>query len=127
MDYEHEFVDMWVLQFETLYGEPNHKHENIKSLQYLHKQTDLCTKGSFHENGQCNYIKIFNYIFSLRLLCEYFMIRIMKVLLKCSSMATKCANLIRWNTTTNFGFCNCHLQLKFSYMWHMQLQICVVA
>jgi hypothetical protein len=95
MDYEHEFVDMWVLQFETLYGEPNHKHEKIKSLQYLHKQTDLCTKGSFHENGQCNYIKIFNYIFSLRLLCEYFMIRIMKVLLKCSSMATKCANLIR--------------------------------
>jgi hypothetical protein len=27
------------------------------------------------------------------------------------------------HTTKNFGFCNCHLQLKFSYMWHMQLQI----
>ncbi len=23
------------------------------------KKTSLCTKGSFHENGQCNYIKIF--------------------------------------------------------------------
>jgi hypothetical protein len=30
----------------------------------MHKQTNLCTKGSFHENGQCNYIKILNYIFS---------------------------------------------------------------
>jgi hypothetical protein len=27
-------------------------------LQYLHRQTNLCTNGSFHENGQCNYIKI---------------------------------------------------------------------
>jgi hypothetical protein len=35
-------------------------------LQYLHRQTNLCTKGSFHENGRCNYIKILNYIFSLR-------------------------------------------------------------
>jgi hypothetical protein len=56
MEHEHELVDMWVLQFETLYGKPNHKQEKIKSLQYLHKQTELCTKGSFHENGQCNYI-----------------------------------------------------------------------
>jgi hypothetical protein len=31
------------------------------------------------------------------------------------------------NTTRNFGFCNCRMQLKFSYMRHMQLQICVVA
>jgi hypothetical protein len=30
-------------------------------------------------------------------------------------------------TTRNFGFCNCCLQLKFSCMRHMQLQICVVA
>ncbi len=30
-------------------------------------------------------------------------------------------------TTRNFGFCNCLLQLKFSCMQHMQLQICVVA
>jgi hypothetical protein len=29
--------------------------------------------------------------------------------------------------TRNFGFCNYHLQLKFSCMRHMQLQICVVA
>jgi hypothetical protein len=29
-------------------------------------------------------------------------------------------------TTKNFGFCNCHLQLKFNCMRHMQLQICVV-
>jgi hypothetical protein len=57
MEHEHELVDMWVLQFETL-GKPNHKQVKIKSLQYLHRQTDLCTKGSFHENGQCNYIKI---------------------------------------------------------------------
>jgi hypothetical protein len=60
MEHEHELVDMWVLQFETLYGKPNHKQEKIKSLQYLHGQTNLCTKGSFHENGQCNYIKILN-------------------------------------------------------------------
>ena len=95
MEHEHKLVDMQVLQFETFYGEPNHKQKKIKSLQYLHRQTSLCTKGSFHENGQCNYIKILNYIFSLRLLCEYFMIRIMKVLLKCSSMATKCVNPIQ--------------------------------
>jgi hypothetical protein len=25
MEHEHELVDMWVLQFETLYGKPNHK------------------------------------------------------------------------------------------------------
>jgi hypothetical protein len=47
-----------------------------------------------HENGECDYIKILNYIFSLRLLSEYFMIRIMKVLLKYSSMAIKCATLL---------------------------------
>jgi hypothetical protein len=86
---------MRILQFETLYGEPNHKQEKIKSLQYPHKQINLCTKGSFHENEQCNYIKILNYIFSLKLLCEYFMIKIMKVLLKCSSMARECVNPIR--------------------------------
>jgi hypothetical protein len=28
--------------------------------------------------------------------------------------------------TRNFGFYNYRLQLKFSCMWHMQLQICVV-
>jgi hypothetical protein len=63
MEHEHELVDMWVLQFETFYGKPNHKQKKIKSLQYLHRQTDLRTKGSFHENGQCNYIKILCYIF----------------------------------------------------------------
>jgi hypothetical protein len=31
------------------------------------------------------------------------------------------------DTTRNFGFCNFRLQLKFNCMWHMQLQICVVA
>jgi hypothetical protein len=31
------------------------------------------------------------------------------------------------DTTKIFGFCKCHLQLKFSYMRHMQPQICVVA
>ncbi len=56
MEHEHELIDMWVLQFETFYGKPNHKQKKIKSLQYLHIQTDLCTKGPFHENGQCNYI-----------------------------------------------------------------------
>jgi hypothetical protein len=60
MEHEHELVDMWVLQFETFYREPNDKQKKIKSLQYLHKQTDLCTKGSFHENGQYNYINILN-------------------------------------------------------------------
>jgi len=95
MQHEHELVLMQVLQFETLHGEPNHKQEKIKSMQYPHIQTSLCTKGSFHGNGQCKYMKILNYNFSLRLLCGYFMIRIMKVSLKCSSMATKCANLIR--------------------------------
>jgi hypothetical protein len=86
---------MWVLQFETLYGEPNHKQEKIKSMQYPHIQTSLYTKGSFHESGQCNYIKILSYNFFLRLLWGYFMIRIMKVLLKRCSMAIECANLIR--------------------------------
>jgi len=66
---------MQVLQFETFYGEPNHKQEKIKSLQYPHKQISWCTKGSFHESGQCNYIKTLKHIFSLRLLCEYFMIK----------------------------------------------------
>jgi hypothetical protein len=32
MKYEHELVDMHVLQFETFYGEPNHKQKKIKSL-----------------------------------------------------------------------------------------------
>jgi hypothetical protein len=50
MEHEHELVDMRVLQFETLYKKPNHKQKKIKSLQYPHKQTNLCTKGSFHEN-----------------------------------------------------------------------------
>jgi hypothetical protein len=95
MELEHELVDMQVLQFETFYGESNDKQKKIKSLQYPHRQTNLCTKGSFHESVQCNYIKILNYIFSLRLLCEYFMIKIMKMLLKCSSMATQCVNPIK--------------------------------
>jgi hypothetical protein len=56
-------VLMWVLQFDMLHGEPNHKQEKIKSMQYSHIQTSLCTKGSFHESGQCNYIKILNYNF----------------------------------------------------------------
>jgi hypothetical protein len=86
---------MWALQFEMFQREPNHKQKKIKSLQYPHRQTSLCTKGSFHENGQCNYIEILNYNFPLRLLCEYFMIRIMKVLFKCSNMATECVNPIR--------------------------------
>jgi len=28
MQQEHELVIMWVLQFEMLHGEPNHKQEN---------------------------------------------------------------------------------------------------
>jgi hypothetical protein len=32
MEHEHELVDMWVLQFEMFYGEPNHKQEKIKRL-----------------------------------------------------------------------------------------------
>jgi hypothetical protein len=60
MEHEHELVDMRVLQFETLYGKPNHKQYNIKSLQSPHKQIGLYTKGSFHENEQCNHIKILN-------------------------------------------------------------------
>ncbi len=95
MEHEHDLVDTWILQFETLYGKPNNKQKKIKSFQYLHKQTNLCTKGSFHENGQCNYIKILNCIFSLRLLWDYFMIRIMKVLFESFNMATKCAKPIR--------------------------------
>jgi hypothetical protein len=37
MEHEHELVDMWVLQFEMLYGKPNHKQKKIKNLQYLHR------------------------------------------------------------------------------------------
>jgi hypothetical protein len=36
-------------------------------------------------------------------------------------------NLPNHDTTRNFGFCNCRMQLKFSCMRHMQLQICAVA
>jgi hypothetical protein len=57
MEHEHELVAMQVLQFEMLYGKPNHKQKKIKSLQCPHKQTGLCTKESFHESGQYNYIK----------------------------------------------------------------------
>ncbi len=52
---------------------PNYKQKKINGLQYPYRQIGLCTKGSFHENGQCNYIKI---QFLYRLLCGYFMIRI---------------------------------------------------
>jgi hypothetical protein len=73
-------LTMWVLQFEGLYGELKPLRIEIKSLQYLYKQTGLCTQGSFHEGMQYNHIKVLKYIFSLRLLCGYFMIKIMKVL-----------------------------------------------
>jgi len=39
------------------YDRPNHKQKKIKSLKYSHREIGLCTKGSFHESGQCNYIK----------------------------------------------------------------------
>jgi len=42
---------MWVLQFEMFYGKPNHQQEKIKSLQYLHRQTGFCTKGTFMKVG----------------------------------------------------------------------------
>jgi hypothetical protein len=32
MEHEHELVNMWVLQFETLCEKPNHKQKKIKSL-----------------------------------------------------------------------------------------------
>jgi hypothetical protein len=32
MEHEHELVDMRVFQFETFYGEHNHKQKVIKSL-----------------------------------------------------------------------------------------------
>jgi hypothetical protein len=98
MEHEQELVVMQVLQFEMLYGEPNHKQEKIKSLKHPHKETHLCGKWSFNENGQCNYKKISNYIFSLRLLCECFMVKDnvkVKVLFKCSSMGIKHVNPIR--------------------------------
>ncbi len=72
MEHEHELIGMWALQFEMFYREPNHKQEKTKSLQYLHKQTGLCTKGSFHENGQCNYIKILNHNFFLKVIVRVF-------------------------------------------------------
>jgi len=46
------------IAIEIFYGKPNYKQKKIKSLQYPHKQIGLCTKGSFHESDQCNYIKI---------------------------------------------------------------------
>jgi hypothetical protein len=56
---------MWILQFKGIYGKP--KPLTIdQSVQYLCKQISLCTKGSFHESGQYNYIKVLKYIFSLR-------------------------------------------------------------
>jgi hypothetical protein len=45
-----------------------------------------------------------------------------------SEMISTVSPLIRASIITrNFGFCNCRMQLKFSYMRHMQLQICAVA
>ncbi len=41
MEHEHDLVAMQVVQFEMLYGEPNHKQEKIKSLQYPHRETSL--------------------------------------------------------------------------------------
>jgi hypothetical protein len=73
-------LTMWVLQFEGPYGELKPLTIKIKSLQYLHRQIDLCTKGSFHEGKQYNRIKVLKYIFLLMLLCRCFMIRIMRVL-----------------------------------------------
>jgi hypothetical protein len=73
-------LTMWVLEFEGFYGKPKPLTIEDQSLQYLHKQIGLCTKGSFHEGGKYNYIKVLKYFFSLRLLCEYFMLRIMRVL-----------------------------------------------
>jgi hypothetical protein len=32
MQHEYELVLMWVLQFETLHGKPNHKQEKIKNM-----------------------------------------------------------------------------------------------
>jgi hypothetical protein len=52
-------------------------------------------RGPFMKVGNVIVYKILNYNFSLRLLNGYFMIRIMKVLLKCSKMAIKCVNPIR--------------------------------
>jgi hypothetical protein len=54
------------------YGEPNHKQEKIKSLQYPHKQTSLCTKGSFHESGQCDYTKNIKLSFSFKVIVWVF-------------------------------------------------------
>jgi hypothetical protein len=100
------------------YGEPTINKKRIKSLYYPHKQTGLCTKWSFHEIGQCNYIKILNYIISLRLLCEYFMIKIMKLLFKCYRMAIECANPIKW------GYCSFGYSINVIHLWWMGV-LCV--
>ncbi len=63
---------MWVLQFEMFHGEPNHKQEKIKSLQYLHRQIGLWTKGSFHESGQCNCIQNIKLQFFLKVIERVF-------------------------------------------------------
>jgi hypothetical protein len=63
---------MRVLQFETLHGEPNHKQEKIKNMQYLHIQTSLCTKGSSHESGQCNLYKNIKLQFFLKVIVGVF-------------------------------------------------------
>jgi hypothetical protein len=63
---------MQVLQFEMLHAKPNHKQEKIESLLYLHRQIGLCTNGSFHESGQCNYIKNIKLKFFLRVIAWVF-------------------------------------------------------
>ncbi len=46
---------------------------------------------------------------------------------------SKCKNdfqqmcILHQNTNRNYGFYNCHLKLKFNCMWHIELQIHVVA
>jgi hypothetical protein len=88
MEHEHELVDMQVLQFEKFYGKPNLNKRRSKVCNTYIDKLIYAPRGLFLKIRQCNCIKILNEIFLLRLLCQYLMMRIMKVLFKGFSMAT---------------------------------------
>jgi hypothetical protein len=52
MEHEHELVDMWVLQFETLYGEPtiNKRRSNVCNI-HINKPV-YAPRGPFMKMGK---------------------------------------------------------------------------
>jgi hypothetical protein len=81
------------LQFETLYGKPTINKKRSKICNTYINKLFYAPRGPFMKMGNVIILNIKLNIF-IKVVVQYFMIRIMKVLLKCFNMATKCANLI---------------------------------